>query len=543
MHVININDFFDFNNHEPVNRIAYTEEDAKYKLRCMKSMQDIGMEIYIDRVGNICGKFKGDYSNDKTLVIGSHTDSVTNGGQFDGPVGVYMALKAAETFKSSCSKQYGNLSVAIYSCEESTRFHSACLGSYYLSGELPYDKLKDLKDSNGVTFEEAVSEYKGYIFSHLAEYGIDLNNIKLVDKIVSENEISEAIESHIEQSQVLSDSNIDIGIIDSIGKPLRGSIYINGENSIVTSAKVISDLTDLAINSKFNNQEETLRITVPQFDSISRNSNKKITFPKDGNLIKINAKGASNHSGATPMDKRKDSVLGLSKLVLKLDELQKENPNLNFEFLGAVTEKWGTNQIQDDANLLIRATPPVATSIVNSFAEDIEEESNVSFDISNVSFAVVQNNPFSELFVDVRQQYPATAENTKETIYKTFKNIQEKNPDKTDSISFRISSQNTPVKTSPELAENIKSICEAKKYSYKIMHSWPGHDLACVLCSSNKIGKIILFFIPSEGGSHNPKEITYKEAVELGTDVYQTLVNQRMNKFKELYEKEQEEIR
>ncbi len=454
-----------------------------------------------------------------------------------------MALKAAETFKSSCSKQYGNLSVAIYSCEESTRFHSACLGSYYLSGELPYDKLKDLKDSNGITFEEAVTEYKDYIFSHLTEYGIDLNNIKLVDKIVSENEISEAIESHIEQSQVLSDLNIDIGIIDSIGKPLRGSIYINGENSIVTSAKVISDLTDLALNSKSDNQEETLRITIPQFDSISRNSNKKITFPKDGNLIKVNAKGASDHSGATPMNKRKDSVLGLSKLVLKLDELQKENPNLNFEFLGSITEKWGANQIQDDANLLIRTTPPVATSIVNSFAEDISEESNVSFDISNVSFAVVQDNPFSELFVDVRQQYPATAENTKETIYKTFKNIQEQNPDKTDSISFRISSQNTPVKTSPELVENVKSICEAKKYSYQIMHSWPGHDLACVLCSSNKTGKIILFFIPSEGGSHNPKEITYKEAVELGTDVYQTLVNQRMNKFKELYEKEQEEVR
>ena len=45
MQTININDFF-----EPVNRIAYTEEDAKYKLKCMKAMQDIGMEIYIDQV-------------------------------------------------------------------------------------------------------------------------------------------------------------------------------------------------------------------------------------------------------------------------------------------------------------------------------------------------------------------------------------------------------------------------------------------------------------------------------------------------------------
>ena len=51
------------------------------------------------------------------------------GNKFDGPVGVYMALNAAENFKSTSSKQYGNLKTVIYACEESTRFSSACLGS------------------------------------------------------------------------------------------------------------------------------------------------------------------------------------------------------------------------------------------------------------------------------------------------------------------------------------------------------------------------------------------------------------------------------
>ena len=46
--LINIDDFFDFNSHEPVNRISYTEEDVKYKLKYMKAMQDLGMTIYID---------------------------------------------------------------------------------------------------------------------------------------------------------------------------------------------------------------------------------------------------------------------------------------------------------------------------------------------------------------------------------------------------------------------------------------------------------------------------------------------------------------
>lgn len=50
MAVINIDDFFDFEYKGPINRIAYTEEDAKYKLKCMKLMQDLGMKISIDKV-------------------------------------------------------------------------------------------------------------------------------------------------------------------------------------------------------------------------------------------------------------------------------------------------------------------------------------------------------------------------------------------------------------------------------------------------------------------------------------------------------------
>ena len=135
--LINIDDFFDFDNHHPINRIAYTEEDAKYKLKCMKAMQDLGMKIFIDNAGNIAGEFPGQYSKNKNFVMGSHTDSVLNGGQFDGPIGVYMSLKAAENYKNSLNgSQYGNMKTVIYACEESTRFSTACIGSYYLKGAL-----------------------------------------------------------------------------------------------------------------------------------------------------------------------------------------------------------------------------------------------------------------------------------------------------------------------------------------------------------------------------------------------------------------------
>ncbi|MCI8277119.1 MAG: M20 family metallo-hydrolase [Clostridia bacterium] len=487
--------------------------------------------------GNICGTFPADFSKNKTLVTGSHTDSVKNGGQFDGPVGVYMSLKSAENFKNSSKKQYGNLKTIIYACEESERFHKACLGSFYLSGELSYEQLANLTDENGITFADAVAEYKDYIFSHLAEYGIDLNNIELVDKVISEADITEAIEAHIEQSEILSASDIPIGIVDSIGKPLRGTISVSGNTPIVTSAKIISYLNELSLKSKTDDAEESLRITVPQFDTKSTLDNAELVTSDGSDLLKIRAIGETNHSGATPMDKRKDAVLGMSSLILKLDELSKQNPNIHFDFLGSVSEKWGANQIPNNSNLILRVTPSASAGIVKSFAEEIEEDGKVSFEISPTTWEIVQANPFTKLFVDIRQQYPAKGIHTRETVYDMFKDILHQDSAKSDSISFKISSIGDPVPTSSELLDNVKEICQEKKYPCQVMHSWPGHDLACVLSNKNKTGKKILFFIPSEGGSHNPKEITSKEAILIGTDVYTTLVSQRMNKFKEEYEK------
>lgn len=538
MGIINIENFFEFGNYAPVNRIAYSEEDAKYKLKCMKAMQDLGMQILIDNVGNICGIFLGNYEKRISFVMGSHTDSVTDGGQFDGPVGVYMALKAAEDFKSSTKKQYGNLKTVIYACEESTRFSKACLGSHYLSGELSYEQLSTLKDKQGISFDTAIAEYKDYIFSHLAEYGIDLNNLKLVDKILTPEEISEAVESHIEQAEVLSNSNTSIGAVDSIGKPLRGNIYIEGDNSIVTASKIITYLNTLAKDSKSHSQEETLRITIPQFDSNSADSDIQTISANDDSLLSIDVFGKNNHSGATPMDQRQDAVLGLSNLVLRLNELQEQNPNLHFDFVGSSTKKWGANQIQNHSNLVLKVEPPALLGIVREFAEEIQEENNVSFAINSVEQIEVAKNSFSKLFVDVRQQHPATGEETKEELFSTFKRVVHENKLDGNYVSFSITDIGNPIQTTPELLENIKAICDEKNYPCQIMHSWPGHDLACVLPPSNKAGKRILFFIPSQGGSHNPAESTSREAIEIGTDVYSTFVSQRMNKFKDSYEQE-----
>lgn len=539
MSIINIDNFFEFNKTSPINRIAYSENDAKYKLKCMKSMQDLGMKISIDDAGNICGTLPGNFAKKQSLVIGSHTDSVKDGGQFDGPIGVYMALKAVENFKNtSNSNQYGNIKTVIYACEESTRFSKACLGSYYLNGEISREQLYKLKDKNGIPFSEAIAEYKAYLFSHFAEYGIDLNNVQLVDKILNQAEIAEALEAHIEQAEVLTDTGVSIGGVDSIGKPLRGDITVHGKNSIVTSAKIINSFDKLADNSKENTPEETLRITFPKFNSSSNNT--QTITSQNGSLLKIDSRGEPNHSGSTPPSKRKDSVLGLSRLILELDELKKSASTVDFNFLSLATPNWGANQIQDNASLIMQVNNPELISIIMEKAKKIEATSNVTFDINNIGNAEIPHDNQTELFVDVRQQYPATGKDTREKLYNSLKEIQENTDAGEDSISFRITSIGDPIQTNTELLGNIKAICDKKNYPCQIMHSWAGHDLACVLAPTNKTGKRVLFFIPSTGGSHNPDESTTKKDIEIGTDVYSSLVSSRMHNFQKEYENQQE---
>lgn len=555
MSVINLDDFFEFGNQAPINRIAYTKEDAKFKLKCIKAMQDLGMEISIDYAGNICGTLKGDIANGRTFVMGSHTDSVFDGGQFDGPVGVYMALKTVEQIKESKQKRFGNLKVVIHSCEESSRFSKACIGSQYLSGKLSLEQLANLKDRNGKEFLDVLKEYKDALFQRKKnksenpeteeeqdENGIDLENIKIVDRVVSPHEALMAIESHIEQSEILSDSNIEIGIVDSISKPLRGTISIEGEDSIVTSAKVIIELNALAKESKSEGKEEDLRITIPQFDSSRAGTaeDTKTVKSDNGNLFVIKAKGKTSHSGATPMDQRQDAVLGLAKLIVKLQQMQTQNPDMHFEFLGSSTEKWGANQIQDDANLVLKIEPAEISEKVRAELGAIEEQEGVTFEIQPQEEVRVSKNPYTKLFVDVRQQYPVTAKETKKRINNIFSKIKGSRKSQNKDIVFDITDEGDPIQTSPELIKKLKEFCEKMGISYKVMHSWPGHDIANYPPQEEKpdpnakvemrTSKRMLFFVPSTGQSHNPMESTTREAIERGTALYSAFISNQLSR-------------
>lgn len=223
--VVRLEDFFDFNSKEPINRLAYTIEDMDYKIKIIRKMQELGMTITTDKVGNICGSISVGNNPKKTLAIGSHTDSTYNGGQFDGPVGVIVGLQTAEELLKS-KKWTGTLKICIYACEESSRFGNACVGSKYLNGNITKNNFNKIVDQNNetITLKDAILSAKTYLKENVPE-------IQEVDKIF--DSVDYSLEAHTEQYESLIKANKSkpiIGIIHSIGSAVRVRYSVQGKS-------------------------------------------------------------------------------------------------------------------------------------------------------------------------------------------------------------------------------------------------------------------------------------------------------------------------
>ena len=271
-------DFFDFDSKEPVNRIAYTDMDVKYKCKIIKKMQEIGMKVSIDEAGNICGLLTKGKSN-KTIVLGSHTDSVPDGGQYDGSVGVIVGLKAIERIKKEKVKFNGKIKLIIYACEESSRFNIACIGSKYLNDKILKSSFYDIVDKDGIRLQYAIEDSKFFINKNSEKYNLD--EINYAKKTLETGEADCAMEIHIEQYDSLFYEKFDVGVVTSIVAPLRYNINIQGEqgHSGTTplesrkDAVIAGTLFVSKINKLSKKDTENFRVTIPKFQTKNWSAN------------------------------------------------------------------------------------------------------------------------------------------------------------------------------------------------------------------------------------------------------------------------------
>jgi allantoate deiminase len=173
-------------------------------------MREAGMEVSRDDWGNIIGRRASANPDAKTLLMGSHLDTVRNAGRYDGPLGVLLVIGVCEEMQRTGQRLPFHLDVIGFSDEEGVRFHSAYLGSKAVGGLIMAEDLK-LADAAGITLAEAV----GHPASLPApRYGA--------------GELLGYLEAHIEQGPVLEAGGHALGVVTAIAAQSRSSCLFTG---------------------------------------------------------------------------------------------------------------------------------------------------------------------------------------------------------------------------------------------------------------------------------------------------------------------------
>ena len=178
-------------------------------------MRECGFDdISIDAVGNVVGIYKAASSNAKTLLTGSHYDTVRNGGKYDGRLGILTPMMCVRELHAQGRRLPFNIEVVGFAEEEGQRYKATFLGSGALLGDFKPEWL-DQKDADGVTMREA-----------MAHAGLNIDNIPLIKRDPAA--YLGFVEVHIEQGPVLNALDIPLGIVTSINGNVRYLCEING---------------------------------------------------------------------------------------------------------------------------------------------------------------------------------------------------------------------------------------------------------------------------------------------------------------------------
>ncbi|MDR1241929.1 MAG: M20 family metallo-hydrolase [Deltaproteobacteria bacterium] len=218
-----------------VTRLGYSDEEDALIRTVADLAAERGFPHYADEAGNVFihnGTGEGEYT-----LIGSHLDSVVQGGRFDGVAGVLGGLFVLSGIGESLP-----LKVGIFRMEESSSFGLATVGSSLATGRLSGEKLHNIKNSAGKTLHERITE-RGHSASPR--------------KISA---VKEYLELHIEQGRVLEAKGLSLGIVNSIAAPVRLRVTFTGRqdhsgatpmnlrsDALVGAAMLITDVERFAL--------------------------------------------------------------------------------------------------------------------------------------------------------------------------------------------------------------------------------------------------------------------------------------------------------
>lgn len=173
-------------------------------------------EHWQDAVGNVWGRLPSQDADSKTLILGSHLDTIVDAGKYDGILGVLMAVELLHLLRSQSIALPFNIDVVGFCDEEGVRFGATLLGSYAIADRWKDDWL-DLTDVNGVSIAEAMTSF-------------GLDSTKVSDAAIPRENLAGYLEVHIEQGPVLDRANLPVGVVTAIAGARRFNFVIEGES-------------------------------------------------------------------------------------------------------------------------------------------------------------------------------------------------------------------------------------------------------------------------------------------------------------------------
>lgn len=226
------------------------------------------MSVEVDAAANIWGTLEGDGTLNKPILIGSHLDSVPNGGKFDGALGVLAGKEIVRTLLEHKHQLHHPLKLVSFTAEEANDFNFATLGSRAIAGKITPSDLSSAENSEGIKLRDAIARANG-----------NVDQISPAEK----NSIAAFFELHIEQGRKLEKQGLPVGIVDRIVGIYRDIVIITGEQNH-SGTTMMSERSDAlaaagemvaAAQKAAKNLQTDAVATVGKFD----------VFPNSANII------------------------------------------------------------------------------------------------------------------------------------------------------------------------------------------------------------------------------------------------------------------
>ncbi|MFJ5623749.1 Zn-dependent hydrolase [Peribacillus loiseleuriae] len=253
---------------QPWTRRSFTAKYNDGREWLMNQMREIGLEVKVDEGANVVGRMIGTEPNLPPIVIGSHTDTVPNGGRFDGIAGVLVGLEIVKSLIEHDIAIKHTIEIVDFTAEEPSEYGLSTVGSRAWSGNLTKEMLT-YTNSDGQSLSAAISFAGG-----------DPNNLVKCKK--ENGTIALYLELHIEQGPVLLRKDVNLGVVTGIVGIQRYKISVDGlpnhagttpmdmRNDALTAASEMTLALEKVANGEF---EQPVVGTVGVFNNFPNASN------------------------------------------------------------------------------------------------------------------------------------------------------------------------------------------------------------------------------------------------------------------------------